>query len=174
MFVEHKEAGEQQTKPLDKTGILMLRIAEFIERNGLSCGGQVDHRGRKCLVRIAGELGNGEGQMQVMRRLLKAFPEVEGLGMGRWSDNMPAAEMVKKLRAVALGPVKVVPSFVTNRFRSAKLFSPATSMTDFRKCLMFARTSRVRKIAFGKMVAVVNERNSDERRNLAITAMGAW
>lgn len=90
----------------------LLAAADYIEKHGLSCGGQVDRFGRRCVVRVLNEFvspldKNADPATRDLERNGEAFDmlrfAIQPYGIGEWSDRTPADQVVAKLRAVALG-----------------------------------------------------------------------
>lgn len=115
MFVEMKERGEiteAPAKALDEASQILLKAADFIERNGLSCGGGTDMRGRECVAVVINNVSKGRpAHWQAANRMEAAldFQFDEGMHLrplAQWSDAQGragrTAEVVAKLREVAL------------------------------------------------------------------------
>lgn len=91
---------------LDEPAKLMLRAAAVIERDGLWRGGLGG--GGQCIVTaMAGEAGLGDVCQQAQKRIAATLPNPGGLYYAdliyQWNDSHTQAEVVAKLRAVALG-----------------------------------------------------------------------
>ena len=109
MFVEKTERpqGEEQpsrerVQPLDDVSKLLLKAADVIERRGLpDCA--FNHKGQSCVIVTCGEIAQDFGLTErATERLQKHVGYVPD-----WSDKAGregrGAEVVAKLRAVALG-----------------------------------------------------------------------
>ncbi len=81
---------------------MMLRAADYIREHGLSCGGQVDYFGRKCVVNVLASIqGSALDPIHIEAiRRLKSNDRVR-ISLGFWSDNTPAAEVIELLERVA-------------------------------------------------------------------------
>jgi hypothetical protein len=96
-----------QFTELDETSLLLLRMADYIEKNGLSCGGMTDHAGRKCVIAVSWLVNTDSTQEAVLYQAQKRiYDAIPGKGIVYWSDNTPAEEVIETLRAVALGAFK--------------------------------------------------------------------
>ena len=104
MFTTEKAPGELHEQPhreLLPEEKLLLKAADYITEHGLSSSGKgYDMDGRVCVIVALGICGLDYPSIDgAIERLRRHVP----LGIADWSDNNPAAEVVAKLRAVALG-----------------------------------------------------------------------
>lgn len=114
MFVEHKEIGEAQEAPakvLDEPAKLLLRAAELIEERGHCRSGQLfdEETGGMCAFGALSMAACGNPVLTphnsfiAMRRFSKVVTGSDDYMYGcDWNNTHTAAEVVAKLREVAL------------------------------------------------------------------------
>lgn len=109
MFVEEKRHGEVTESPskLDRTSRQILAAAALIEECGHCQNGHgSDVDGRLCVMAALVRVGGFDAE----ERIESAIPEVSPdkwkqlSKVARWSDGTPTAQVIAKLRAIALMP----------------------------------------------------------------------
>lgn len=107
--VKHLPKVDHTPAKLDAPSKLLLKAAALIEKHGhCQTGSGQDEDGRMCvLVAIARIPGKEGAHNTAVDRLTAAVPHVRPRGclhqVALWSDRTPTAEVLAKLRAVALG-----------------------------------------------------------------------
>lgn len=109
--VKHLPKVDHTPADLDKASRLLLHAASRIEERGhCQNGNGLDEQGRMCVMVALG--GSPQRDWSVIKeaelRLENALPaHVPGSRslrkIARWSDGTPTADVIAKLRAVALG-----------------------------------------------------------------------